>query len=337
MMKNIVPVKQMHGFSLIELLVAMVLGLILMSGVISVFINSKQGYVQQDASSQMQENARFALEMINRETRMAGYGGCSDAISVANTLDGYTGLASGFTDGLTGYEGDATNSTFPADFKSVSEPNTDAIILHTVNNSSALSVDSHNPNAATIHLTSATTIQTGDILLMVDANCTNMAIFANTGPTNNSNNATNSNHNTGNISSFSYDNCTKAIKGDFDCDDTSGAVSEAYSKGSSLFTIDSFAYYIGKSSTDNAILSLYRLDIGGIAQEMIEGVTDLEIFYGLSTGSNVQYLKAKSVTSDQWPDIDSVRFKVTTRSLSLINGNPVTKSFISTVRLRNRG
>jgi len=325
-----------NGLSLIELMVAMVLGLLLMSGVVSIFLSAKQGYVNQDATSQLQENARFALDMMTREIRMAGYGGCSDAISVANTLDGSAGLADTFSDGLIGYEGDATNSSFPADL-STATANTDAIIIHTIDSNSSLGVTSHNPNAATIHLSESHSIKTGDILLLVDANCSNMAIFANTGPTNNSNNATTSNHNTGNLSSFSYENCTKKLKGNFDCSDTSGAQSVAYSQGSSLLTVDSFAYYLAPSAFDTAVTSLYRLDIDGTSEEMVEGISDLEIFYGLATGSDIQYLKASAISAIQWVDVKSVRLILTSNSLTFIDGAPLTKTFTSTVKIRNRG
>lgn len=346
-MKVTISIRPAQGFALVELLVAMVLGLILMTGVISVFISTKQGYAQQDASGQMQENARFALEMITRETRMAGYGGCSAATNVANTVEYKPGVAPGvatsFSDGLTGYEGDATNSTFPAWLSALASPNTDAITIHTIDNSDTYIVNTHNPMSATIRFTTSnSTLQTGDIILIVDADCSNMAIFANTGPANPTNNANRSNHNTGNINtstpgvSYGYDNCTVQLKGNFDCSDKSGAQSQAYSPGSSVYSIDSFTYYVGPSAVDPAILSLYRRNVKDVSEEMVEGVTDLEIFYGLKTGNNVQYLKANSIAANRWVDVQSVRFIVTVRSLTLINGQPVSKNFTSTVRIRNR-
>lgn len=333
---------QTGGFTLVELLIAMTLGVFMMAGVLSVFISSKQSYAQQDALGQMQENARFALEMLARETRMAGFGGCSSSINVANTLSaGYVGEATSFSNGLNGYLGDSTNSTFPASFKSVSEPNTDAIIIHTVNNDGALIVDSHNPNSAIIRFTTSnSTLKKGDIVVMVDANCSNMAIFANTGPTNSSNNANHSNHNDGNISGFSYENCVKKkLKGNFTCADTSAGLELSYTAGSSVYKMDSFAYYIGTSSADSSILSLYRQDVSGTsgASEVVEGVSDLEMFYGLKVGSNVQYLKADGISATNWINVQSVRYNVTVRSLSLINGVPVSKTFSTTVKLRNRG
>ena len=61
------------GLSLVELMVALVLGLVLMAGVIQVFLASRQTYNANEAMARMQENGRFALEFISRSARLAGY------------------------------------------------------------------------------------------------------------------------------------------------------------------------------------------------------------------------------------------------------------------------
>jgi type IV pilus assembly protein PilW len=61
------------GLSLVELMVAMALGLLLMTGVIQVFLSSRQTYAANEAMGRLQENGRFALEFIARSARMAGY------------------------------------------------------------------------------------------------------------------------------------------------------------------------------------------------------------------------------------------------------------------------
>lgn len=73
MSKHINPRRRQQGLSLIELMVAVVLGLILMVGIIQVFISSKQTYSNNEAKARMQENGRFALDFISRSARLAGY------------------------------------------------------------------------------------------------------------------------------------------------------------------------------------------------------------------------------------------------------------------------
>ncbi len=66
------------GLSLVELLIAMTLGLILLSSMIAVFSGNKRSADLNTALSNIQENARFALSEMSRDIRMGGYQGCLD-------------------------------------------------------------------------------------------------------------------------------------------------------------------------------------------------------------------------------------------------------------------
>lgn len=68
-----VGIRLEQGFSLVELMVAMVIGLIVLLVVGTLFMNSRQTYLAQDASSRLQENARYANELFGRQIRSAGY------------------------------------------------------------------------------------------------------------------------------------------------------------------------------------------------------------------------------------------------------------------------
>ncbi|RDH45522.1 PilW family protein [Zooshikella ganghwensis] len=61
------------GLSLIELMIALVLGLLLLAGVLQVFLGSSQTYRLTGDLARAQENGRFALDMLARDIRMAGY------------------------------------------------------------------------------------------------------------------------------------------------------------------------------------------------------------------------------------------------------------------------
>ena len=74
-MNNTYPIRPERGFSIVELMIALLLGLILLGGVIQVFLSSRQTYNANEAMSRMQENGRFALEFIARSARLAGYTG----------------------------------------------------------------------------------------------------------------------------------------------------------------------------------------------------------------------------------------------------------------------
>lgn len=72
-MSKHINLRHQQGLSLVELMVALVLGLILMTGIIQVFLSSKQTYSTNEAMARMQENGRFALEFMSRSARLAGY------------------------------------------------------------------------------------------------------------------------------------------------------------------------------------------------------------------------------------------------------------------------
>ncbi|HED14579.1 MAG TPA: prepilin-type N-terminal cleavage/methylation domain-containing protein [Gammaproteobacteria bacterium] len=77
--------KNSRGFTLVELLVSLVLGLIVLGGVAAVMNNSKKNYEVQDYRSRMQENARFALQFLTYDIRMAGYTGYLACGSVSSS------------------------------------------------------------------------------------------------------------------------------------------------------------------------------------------------------------------------------------------------------------
>jgi prepilin-type N-terminal cleavage/methylation domain-containing protein len=60
------------GFSLIELMIAMLLGLVIMAGLVNLFLQSKRSFNQNESIARMQEDARFALDTIVTDLSMAG-------------------------------------------------------------------------------------------------------------------------------------------------------------------------------------------------------------------------------------------------------------------------
>ena len=67
----------MMGFTLIELMISMVLGLLLIAGVGSVFLANKDAYRTNEAMSQVQDAARTSFELLAREVRQAGANPCA--------------------------------------------------------------------------------------------------------------------------------------------------------------------------------------------------------------------------------------------------------------------
>jgi type IV pilus assembly protein PilW len=76
------------GFSLVELLVAMTLGLIVLTGLSNTFLMQNRAYDMQDQIMVATQKARGAMDLLSRELRMAGYdprGAGFDPLPVSTT------------------------------------------------------------------------------------------------------------------------------------------------------------------------------------------------------------------------------------------------------------
>ena len=69
-----------RGFTLTSLLVSLVLGGFLVAGMLSVFLGGLETFRTTDALARMQESGRFALEILRRDLRQAGFVGCRNSL-----------------------------------------------------------------------------------------------------------------------------------------------------------------------------------------------------------------------------------------------------------------
>ena len=79
--------QKQNGLTLIELLIAMLLGTLMILGATSMFTANKRVYKEVDYQGRLAENARFAMEMIIRDLRMTGFIGCAIQQDVNNDLN----------------------------------------------------------------------------------------------------------------------------------------------------------------------------------------------------------------------------------------------------------
>jgi prepilin-type N-terminal cleavage/methylation domain-containing protein len=102
------------GFTLIEMLVAAVIFILILVAIYFLFDQGRWYYLAADRRSNIQENGRLALEQMERDFRMVGYG-VPRAGSVTNTGDVWTppifSSATTFTDNtkMIGFIGDVDN------------------------------------------------------------------------------------------------------------------------------------------------------------------------------------------------------------------------------------
>jgi type IV pilus assembly protein PilW len=325
---------QAAGFTLLELLIAMAMGVAVMSGVVSVLVVSKSNYITERELATLQENARFALKFLSEEIQMAGYNGCNEnALNVANSVNfsaddaWYLGGV-----GLVGYEefdNETDRAGFPDDYENAASYYSDSIAIRRGEQSGlriAPGPPYHNPNSANIPLNGAHDIKPGTIMVISSADCQQVGVFQMSGPTNNSNNATNIVHNTGRGGNPSPGNCTKDLGGNFSC--SSGTSSgSTYPPGSSLMRMSSQGFYIGTSSVGTGIPALFRTFLGldeddqeaiVSSEELVQGVEIMQISYGVDLvgddGLADQYMDADNGSMD-WDAVVSVRLNLRMRSV----------------------
>jgi len=99
------------GVSLIELMIALTISMVLTAVIGYTYLASSQVFRTIDASSRLQEGARFAFEVIASDLRMAGFTGCGNGTwsnTVNNSSNWETNL---FGQAIRGYEDSV--DTFP--------------------------------------------------------------------------------------------------------------------------------------------------------------------------------------------------------------------------------
>lgn len=107
------------GFSLIELMIAVLLGALVVAGLINVLIANRQAYHLQEANNYNQENMRFAMDRIGWSLRMAGFWGGVSASGITGTpAVTPTGACNAAWildtgDSVYGYDGNGGSADFP--------------------------------------------------------------------------------------------------------------------------------------------------------------------------------------------------------------------------------
>ncbi len=140
-----------RGFSLIEIMVALTISLILMAGVLAIMSSSKRTYLLQNELGQLQENARFVIDDISYNLRMAGFYGCSNTPpSGANTLVPIDGVNNSAV--LVAFRDANDEYLINPDLKTANanknEPPSDILEISTFGKSTDLCDTTNNPKAA---------------------------------------------------------------------------------------------------------------------------------------------------------------------------------------------
>lgn len=280
------------GFTLIEIMVALTIGLFVVGAISTVYLGSKQTYRTDDNLARLQEGARFAMNQMAKDIRMTGFEGCNTGTYQAvNTLNVTSPYSDAFTTALQGYT--ATGGTWspvldPSVAGATPPPvaGSDVITIRFANPANTLGLQAAMPStSADLKVATATGFQVGEIVMI--SNCNAAAIFqitnlsAGGGPS--------LVHNTG---TGTPGNSTKNLGYAFSPSD-----------GSEIMTISTVTYYLGAGSNGNT--SLWRWDTTqptSAPVELAQNVAAMRIVYGVDTDAD--QAPNYYVTADQVPVVN---------------------------------
>lgn len=289
------------GLSLIELMIALVIGLIVMLGVIQIFAASKEAYRLSEGLARVQENGRFAMDALQRELRMVGHFGCvndqAQALQSPNSLVSTLGVGGhpvlDFSRSIQGYEAAKTKPTseltiseVPAtggkDFSPSLPDEIEKVLKNRVNGSDIVALRYLMPEGVPVTAIAGTAqkpifnfdaarlsiLQSGvsDPGLFGIADCLSTTIFQ--------------------ASAVN----TKAASVTFgEAPNNAGSFSNIYARGQAvLYRAESIVFYVGYD-VDSKQSSLYRVRfaanpagelIAGVPEPLVEGVENLQLMYG---------------------------------------------------------
>lgn len=299
---NGVSTSRLKGVSLIELMIAMAIGVVLLLGLVQVFAASRTAYQLSEGLARVQENGRFAVDFLQRDIRMAGHMGCvNDQARFLSPTPGLkslfvapvTNLAAGderarFDVAVQAYEANGTapgntvnlaapaagwTPALPAHIAGLAPlPGSDIIMLRYFS-AEGVPVTVFAPGAtATISFDSsrANVLRTGGVAnpgVFAISDCLNATVFEASAGTNLAAGTVVVGNGGLNVSDFS---------------------AEAYLAGQAvLYRADSVAYYIANNPAGNPALYRTRFTAtpGGGAwatqtDELVEGIENMQLLYG---------------------------------------------------------
>jgi type IV pilus assembly protein PilW len=331
---------RMTGFTLVELMVAMVLGLIVLAAVAQIFATSRGTYHLEEGMARVQESGRFAMEFLAQDIRMAGYAGCNSTGMTVGTISGTgtntvcsTNFCNGVDpaedpfdfnpDGIAGYyyAGDGTsnnlddwNPDLPDDYFDDGEvkPGTDVIIIQRGSTVNANITGNTLPDNAEIQIFETTdlagVIKADSVLMITD--CKAGDVFR--------------------VNSISTGSGKKTIT--HTSGNESSHLTHLYGNDAELMQLISRAYYIGTGASGEPALKMKELISTGslVDRELVEGIEEMLILYGEDTDTTADNVADRYRTADavaNWRRVINVRVGLLARTPVNVDVEPDSRPY----------
>ena len=256
-------IRKQLGFSMVELMVAMVIQFILLAGMVYVYSNSRVMFTVNEQLSRVQENGRYLTDVLLHDIRMAGYSGCRSIDEVVpNIIANRPPIFASLTDGITVFENGAGWDN-PTALTRVA--GSDVITLQSTQGSGASLRANMITDTATIRMIwNPDRLAANDLILISD--CSHADLFR----------------------ALAIKHGTIIVHNNIA--NTGNQLSKAYAKDAQLMPFDAHTYFIATGA--NAEPGLYQYSFNSdTATLLAEGV------------ENMQLLLAEDTSGDQEPDV----------------------------------
>lgn len=160
-------IRNQQGATLIELMIALLLGLVVVAAASGLFLTNKRVYASTETINRIQENSRVSFEIMSRDIREAAAKPCGNSSTMVNLLRSRdSAWWEQFGQGLRGYDGNqASPGTVIGTGTAQRVAGTDAIDLH-MSNEGDYSVVKHDTPSATLDLNNRNGLVAGDIVMV---------------------------------------------------------------------------------------------------------------------------------------------------------------------------
>nr|WHW29623.1 putative PilW family protein [uncultured bacterium] len=340
-----------RGFTIAELLIAMVLGLFLTAVVVTTYLSSKTSFRATESVARAQENTRFAVGFLVRDIRMAGYSVCTEGVSQRNFLDtSSAAYTPSIANAVFGWEfaGTDVSDTYALDYAAIGSLNfTDAEVA-TARSSNAAAAADYDGALPTV-LADFEPLKGSDIIAvsisapvtfavdtLFDRRVTTLNIIDSDG------NAVASDIENGQV--LKVGDCAALDIFQNEASKTSTFLSagtggtpailpgnkinasfrwqKSWGSDASVYTVETRVFYVGTGANGSPSLFLFTSDCGlgtgcpGAASvELVEGVESLQILYGEDTDSDRvvnRFVSADSVAD--FADVTTIKLGLLMRS-----------------------
>lgn len=303
------------GFSLVELMIAITIGLVLMTGVVQMFLSSKTVFTTQQGLSRVQETGRLAVDFMARDIRESGFYGCArpTAWNLFNTLKDSNKFGRDFD--IDNWLQVFKPKSVPDEMKIGDAPNADTpvVALYGANGDSVSVVAMNTESEVYVE-----PVDSGDAScpggfcktnIVAATDCEKIWIFEVT----DSAQKTIASHPSEVVALAHDESKNKKYKWGGIDNSVAGRIDKVVSE---VYKIEPSIYFIRNNTAGRP--TLWRKEGGSPPYELLEGVENIDLEFGLdSSGGDFivdEYVKFDDMKVAQWAEVAAVRLHLLVQS-----------------------